>query len=35
VREGRIEIRQDRAFAPIWMKGCNAQTAPDGREEAA
>jgi segregation and condensation protein A len=25
VREGVIEIRQDRAFAPIWMKNRSSQ----------
>jgi segregation and condensation protein A len=30
VREGRIEIRQDRAFAPIWMKSCPADAPVSG-----
>ena len=32
VREGRIEIRQDRAFAPIWMKGCQADARGAGED---
>ena len=40
VREGRIEIRQDRAFAPIWVKGCTGHAAPgapstEGQNQAA
>lgn len=45
VREGHIEIRQDRAFSPIWIKGCKgakvaeADAAPDksvsGQDQAA
>ena len=31
VREGKIEIRQDQAFAPIWLRVVNA---PDGEEAA-
>jgi segregation and condensation protein A len=30
VREGRIELRQDRPFAPIWVRG-----RPNAREQAA
>lgn len=33
VREGRIEIRQDRAFAPIWMKGCQADARGAGEDK--
>jgi segregation and condensation protein A len=41
VREGRIEIRQDRAFSPIWIKGRDGHTGEtpeasnEGREQAA